>query len=146
MMRIAASKIGLMFLLAQGLTANAAEIRVFAGGGIAGALDELAAGYERKTGHILVMQYGLAPQVKRRIEAGEAFDLVILSHGQMDDLTKQGKIIGARIDVGRDGQGVAVRAGAMKPDISSVEAAIRPNPQPGFTSQRCLRVSASPRR
>src|SRR3954451_3596859 len=101
---IAATKIGLMFLLAQSLTVNAAEIKVFAGGGIAGALDELAAGFERRTGHKLVMQYGLAPQVKRQIEAGEAFDLVILSHGQMDDLTKQGKIIGARIDVGRDGQ------------------------------------------
>lgn len=119
---IGATKLGFLALLLQCLAANAAEIKVLAGGAIAGVLDEMGPVFERATGHKLVMQYGLAPQVKHRIEAGEAFDIVILSPGPMNDLTKQGKIAGASVDIASDGVGVAVRAGAPKPDISSVDA------------------------
>ena len=118
----AVAKIGLMMLLAQSLTANAAEVKVLAGGAIAGMLGELGPSFERATGHKLILQYGLAPQVKRRIEAGESFDVVILSPGPMDDLATQGKITGSRVAIARDGVGVAVRMGAPKPDIGSVDA------------------------
>jgi molybdate transport system substrate-binding protein len=60
--------------------------------------------------------------VKRRIETGEPFDVVILSPAPMNDLAKQGKITGLRVDIARDGVGVAGRAGAPKPDISTVDA------------------------
>jgi molybdate transport system substrate-binding protein len=109
-------------LLAHNLTANAAEVKVLAGGAIAGTLNELGSSFEKTTGHKLNLQYGLAPQVTRRIEAGEAFDVVILSPGPMAALAKQGKIIGSRVDIARSGIGVAVRTGAPKPDISSVDA------------------------
>ena len=61
--------------------------------------------------------------LKRQIEAGEAFDLVIIGSDVVDDLIKQGKIAGdTRMDIVRVGIGVAVREGAPKPDISSVDA------------------------
>lgn len=121
--RVRAVTISIVMLLTHVLSAQAAELKVLAGGAISGVLDELGPQFERATGHKLVIQYGLAPQVKGRIEAGEAFDLVILSPGPTNDLAKQGKIsTDSRTDVARDGVGLAVRAGAPKPDISSVDA------------------------
>ena len=114
--------IGFVALLAQGVFAHAAEVKVLAGGAIAGVVDELEPAFERATGHKLVVQYGLAPQVKQRIETGEVFDVVILSPGPMADLNKQGKIAGPHVNIARDGIAVAVRAGAPKPDVSSVDA------------------------
>ena len=121
--RASMTVIGIIVLSAYALAAQAAEVRILAGGAIFGVLDELGPQFERATGHRLVIRYGLAPQVKARIEAGEAFDVVILSPGPTGDLAKQGKIAaGSSADVARDGVGVAVRAGAPKPDISSVDA------------------------
>lgn len=112
-----------MILLAQGFAAEAAEVKVMAGAALSAVIGELGPQFERATGHKLVIQYGLGPALKRQIEAGEAFDLVILSPALMDDLTTQGKIAaGARAEIVRAGVGVAVRAGAPKPDISSVDA------------------------
>jgi molybdate transport system substrate-binding protein len=54
---------------------------------------------------------------------GEAVDLVIMARKSLDELTRQGKIVAdSRVDVARSGVGIAVRAGAPKPDISSGEA------------------------
>ena len=62
-------------------------------------------------------------QLKRKIEAGETFDVAILNPPVLEALIKQGKIVaGSRAEIGRAGLGVAVRMGAAKPDISSVEA------------------------
>jgi len=59
----------------------------------------------------------------RRVEAGEAFDVAILTVPIMDELIKQGKIVAnTRVDVARGGMGLAVRAGSPKSDVSSAEA------------------------
>ena len=119
----AAAEIGFVLLLLQGVAANAAEVKVIAGSAISGVMGELGPQFERKTGHKLAIQYGLAPALKRQIEGGEAFDLVILSPGPIDDLAKQGKLaVDTRTEIARAGVSVAVRAGAPKPDISSVDA------------------------
>jgi len=86
-------------------------------------IGELGPQFERATGHKLVIQYGLAPALQQRIEAGEAFDVVILNSDAMEALTKQGKIVAdTRADFAGIGVGVAVRAGAPKPDLRSVDA------------------------
>lgn len=59
----------------------------------------------------------------RRINAGEPFDLLVAAPAQIAELIKAGKIIPeTRTDLARSGIGVAVRAGAPKPDVSSVDA------------------------
>ena len=103
--------------------AGAADIRVLASNGVRGALEELAPAFARATGHKLDITFGLAAGLKREIEAGEAFDLAILTSANIDDLARQGKVDGAsRTPIARSGVGIMVRAGAPKPDLSTPEA------------------------
>jgi molybdate transport system substrate-binding protein len=119
----AAAKFGFIALLGQGVAANAAEVKVWAGAVMPGVFAQLGPQFERATGHKIVIQYGGGGTLKKQIEAGEAFDLVIIDSAEVDDLIKQGKIAGdTRADIVRVGIGVGVRAGAPKPDISSVDA------------------------
>ena len=74
----AAAKIGLMILLAQGLVAEAAEVKVMSANPMTEVMKELGPQFERATGHKLVIQYEVAGVVKRRIDAGEAYDVAIL--------------------------------------------------------------------
>jgi len=122
-LHLLAAKFGFIALLAQGVAANAAEVKVLAGAVMPGVFAELGPQFERITGHKIVIQYGPGAALRRQIEAGEAFDLAIIASERVDDLIKQGKIAGdTRMDIVRVGIGVAVREGAPKPDISSVDA------------------------
>jgi len=110
-------------LLGQGVAANAAEVKVMSGAAMRGAFGELLPQFERTTGHKIVIEYGAGTTFRKQIESGEAFDLVIIDTSEVDELVKQGKIAGGtRADIVRAAIGVAVREGAPKPDISSVDA------------------------
>ncbi len=110
-------------LLVPGLAATAAEVKLMAGAGMRGAFAELIPQFERATGHKILVLYGGGATFRKQIEAGEAFDLVIIDSNEVGELIKQGKIAGdTRVDIVRAGIGVAVREGAPKPDISSVDA------------------------
>jgi molybdate transport system substrate-binding protein len=118
-----AATFGFIALLAHGVAAMAAEVKVMAGGGMAGAFGELIPQFESATGHKISIQYGGGAALRKQIEAGEAFDLAIIDSHEVDDLITQGKIArDTRVDIVRVGLGVAVREGAPKPDISSVDA------------------------
>ena len=119
----AAAKVAFIALFLQSVVATAAEVKVMAGTALVGAFGELVPQFERATGHKLVIQYGATGTFKRQVEAGEAVDLVIIGSEGVDDLIKQGKIAAeTRVELARVGIGMAVRAGAPKPDISSVDA------------------------
>jgi molybdate transport system substrate-binding protein len=119
----AAGRIVFAIALAQGAAASAAEIKVLSPGGFRPVLNELGPQFERTTGHKLIIQYGSAAGMKRQIEAGEAVDVVVLTKIFMDDVSKQGKLAaGTRADVGRSAMALAVRVGAPKPDVDSVDA------------------------
>lgn len=118
-----AAKIGLVALLAQGVAANAAEVKVMAGAAMRGAFGELIPQFERATGHKIAIEYGAGTAFRKQIESGEAFDLVIIDTSEVNELIKQGKIAGdTRADVVRAAIGLGVREGAPKPDISTVDA------------------------
>jgi molybdate transport system substrate-binding protein len=100
-----------------------AEIKVLSSTGVRGALSELGAQFERTTGHKLVVAYDVFAALKRKIDAGEAFDVAIMSPALVDELVKQGKMVAdSRATIGRTGMGAAVRSGAPRPDIGTVEA------------------------
>jgi molybdate transport system substrate-binding protein len=106
-----------------GGAAQSAEIRVFSSAAPRGVLRELTPDFERTTGHRLVINYEFSTDLKRRIEAGDPFDVAILPPDMADDLMRRGKLAaGSRVDLGRTGLGVAVRRGAPKPDIGTVDA------------------------
>jgi len=120
---LAAAKIGFALLLVQGLAADAAEVKVIAGVAMRAMMGELGPQFERAMGHKLVIWYGHAGSIPRRIKAGEAFDLLVSGSLGLDEYTKQGKIAAdTRTGIARVGMGVGARAGAPKPDISSADA------------------------
>jgi molybdate transport system substrate-binding protein len=112
---------GLAAMLAA-TTANTAEIKVISSVGVKAALEELKPHFERATEHKLAITYGTAVPLKRQIDAGETFDVVILTPAMLDDLAKQGKVApDSKSDVAKVGIGVAIRAGAPKPDLGTPE-------------------------
>jgi molybdate transport system substrate-binding protein len=107
--------------------ARAAEIYVMNSGGFAGAYKELAPGFERQTGNKLAAVYGPSmgetPEaIPNRLARGEAADVVILARSALDALVSAGRVRkGSEVDLVRSRIGLAVKAGAPRPDISSVE-------------------------
>ena len=74
------------------------------------------------SGHDIKWENDTVGNLIKRIDAGESFDLVIASPAALDTLGKSGKVAGGAVDLAKVGVGVAVREGAAKPDISSVDA------------------------
>ena len=103
--------------------AGAAEIKVLSTQATEEAYRELVPLFEQASGHKVTTIFTGTLDVQKRIAAGEAYDLIIMAGPAIDDFIKSGKVVpGSRTDLARSGVGVAVRAGAPKPDISSTEA------------------------
>jgi molybdate transport system substrate-binding protein len=112
---------GLVFIGAS--PASSAELRIFGSRVTKMIVEEVGPQFERASGHHLTVVADVAAVMKRRIEAGEPFDLAVLVNFQADELIKQGKLASdARSDIMKAGIGVAVRRGAAMPDIGTVEA------------------------
>lgn len=105
--------------------ARADEIKLLASAGLKAAYLELLPQFERESGHKVAAEWSSSPVIRKRIEAGEEADVVIvanvLGRSLAEELTKQGKIAGAPVVFAKSGVGVAVRAGAPEPDISSAD-------------------------
>jgi molybdate transport system substrate-binding protein len=108
--------------------ADAAEIKVMNSGGFAAAYLDLIPEFERATSNTIKTAWGpsmgtVPDAIPLRLQRGEPVDVIIMVGYALGDLIKQGKIVAdSRVDLARSKIGMAVRAGAMKPDISSVEA------------------------
>jgi molybdate transport system substrate-binding protein len=114
---------GILGISLAGGAANATDIKILSSVRMKAIMEELGPQFERTTGHKLVMNFGIANVLKRQIDAGEPFDVAILTPPLIDELVKASKIAaGTRADIARIGIGVAIRAGAPKPDISTTEA------------------------
>jgi molybdate transport system substrate-binding protein len=81
---------------------------------------DVAPAFERATGHRVIVSFEAGPSLMQKVNAGASGSGHALSRG--DDLIKQGKVVGIRVDFARAGVGVAVKAGARKPDIGTPEA------------------------
>jgi molybdate transport system substrate-binding protein len=110
-------------LLVSASSAHAVELKVLSGNGAKAAVRELCKQFERATGNTISLHFEVNADLKKKIESGEAFDVAVLNPPVIDALTKEGKLVkGSRVDIGHAGLGVAVRSGAPKPDIATVDA------------------------
>ena len=118
-----------MLLAASGVQAD--EIKVMTSGALSTALREVTPAFERASGSTLIIVSGgsvagAPDSIPDRLQRGERADVLIMAAGGIDDLTKAGRVVaGSRVDLARSSIGMAVRAGAPKPDISSVDALTR---------------------
>src|SRR5262245_47614752 len=120
---LTAVAVGFALMLAANVAASGAEIAVISSNALKTTLEELAPAFEKATEHKLVFTFGAAVPLKAEIEKGATFDVAVLTVAGIDDLIKQGKIVGAtRTNLADSGAGVAVRKCAPKPDSSTVEA------------------------
>lgn len=120
---IAAAVVAVVIALPSGGLTHAAEIKVFSSSGVRGPVNELARRFESATGHKVVVHFAVVAVLKRRIDAGEAFDVAVLGPGSIEELIQTGKIVAdTRATFGRVGLSLAVRKGGPRPDISSSEA------------------------
>ncbi len=89
---------------------------------VQGAMTDLAAMYRVRTGIAVEADFAPTVGLLERIRAGAPGDAAILTASGIDDLIAEGKMLpGSRADIAMSFVGIAVRAGAAKPDISSVE-------------------------
>ena len=120
---VSAAALGVALLLAREAAAQENDIRVLASNGVRAVLEELRPECERAIGRALTIEFNTSAALMQRIEAGEEFDVAILTSEIIDDLAGKGRIAGSgRADLARSGIGVGVRKGASRPDIGTPEA------------------------
>jgi molybdate transport system substrate-binding protein len=111
-----------LLLFGAGL-AGAAEITVLSTQATEQSTRELLPEFEKATGNTVKIGYTGTLDAKKRIAAGEHFDVLVMASPDIDGFIASGTLVpGSRIDVAKSGIGVGVKAGAPKPDISTSEA------------------------
>jgi molybdate transport system substrate-binding protein len=101
--------------------AQASAVRMFMSNGYRAVFEDMSRTCEQSIGRTVTAQFGTSTSLSQRINAGEPFDVAIMTTEAMEDLGKTGKV-GARTALGRSGIGIGVRAGGRKPDIRTPDA------------------------
>jgi molybdate transport system substrate-binding protein len=110
-------------LALSGLSAQAAEITVLAGMGVVSAIRDLAPAFEQKTGHKVIISQEQIPTMNEKIGSGAPADVAAIAPYAAAEWISKGKMVaGTATNFAQAGVGVAVKAGAPKPDISTVAA------------------------
>jgi molybdate transport system substrate-binding protein len=103
--------------------AGAAEIKVISTQATEETYKELVPQFEKASGHKVTTLFSGTLDVNKRLAAGESYDLIIMAANAIEDHIKAGKIVpGSRVDLAKSGVGAAVKAGALKLDIGTVDA------------------------
>ena len=98
-------------------------LKILSGGAMKSLMVEAVPLFERQSGIKVETKFALTSVLQKEIEAGAAFDIALLPRPELDALAKIGKIAGgSQTDITSSAVGFAVRAGAPKPDIGTVEA------------------------
>jgi molybdate transport system substrate-binding protein len=113
----------LAMVLAPLAGARAAELKILAGGSMTASLNELGPQFERASGHKLTIVFDSTPNLIKAVTSGAPFDLGVVPVDVFKDAAARARFAsGPTTDIARVGYGVAVRAGAPKPDISTPDA------------------------
>jgi molybdate transport system substrate-binding protein len=120
---LAAAALLLGLALVLPTIAEAAELKILAGGSMTGPLNELGPQFERATGHKLTIHFDSTPNLIKLATSGTPFDLGVVPVDVFKDAAAKARFAsGPTMDIARVGYGVAVRAGAPKPAVSTPDA------------------------
>src|SRR6478672_8834338 len=109
--------------LAAATSLGAAELKVIGGGSMTASLNAIAPEFEKATGHKFVSHFDSTPNIVARINLGTPFDVVVVPVDVFKDAAAKAHFApGPTIDIARVGYGVAIKADATKPDISTPDA------------------------
>jgi ABC-type molybdate transport system substrate-binding protein len=122
---IVAATVGFLALpLPQHAEGGGVPVRVLVSNGMKAAMEELQPQCERAIGHPLAVQYNSTLSVRKMIEAGQGFDVTLITTEAIDDLIKQGKLsASSRVALARSELGIGIKSGVPKPDIKTVDDA-----------------------
>jgi molybdate transport system substrate-binding protein len=114
--------VALLFGLMVTSMAQAADITIFTSMGSLSGVTDLAAAYERASGHKVTVARRIGPALPKALASNEPADIIANFTTSFDALIKQGKVVpGSAVQFARAGVGVAIKKGAPKPDIATVE-------------------------
>jgi molybdate transport system substrate-binding protein len=119
---------GLVLLMAVGVPglAAAADVVLLSSNGMRPVLEEVLPQFEQSTMHKVVVKYNVAADLRRQIEAGETFDVAILTAGPLDAVMKSGFIVSdTRVALAQTPIAIAIRAGGNRPDIRATASLVR---------------------
>jgi molybdate transport system substrate-binding protein len=103
--------------------ATAAEIKVLTAGAFKQVVLALVPDFEKQTGNKVTVDNGTTGELTKRVNGGEAFDILVITPAVVEEMIASGKLAaGSRVMLASVGVGVMVKEGAPKPDVSTVEA------------------------
>ena len=101
----------------------AAELKVCSTIAVRSALEVLAPQFEETNGLRLAVTWATAPMLVKRLQSGETADVLILNRAGIDTMNREGRILpGSEVTLASSATAIAIKAGANKPDISTLEA------------------------
>ena len=104
----------------------AADIAVYCSNGFRAVMEDLMPQFERSTNNTVKVTYGLSTDLERRIEAGEAFDLAILTPALIETLAQQGRVVAnSRATLARSPIGIATKRGSAALDLRTADGLTR---------------------
>ena len=99
------------------------EIKVLSAGAVKRGVAQVAKEFERESGKKITIEFATAPEIRRRVAAGETPDVIVAPPAVMDDIAKQGKLVAeSRGFVGRSRMGAVVHAKAAAPELGDTAA------------------------
>jgi molybdate transport system substrate-binding protein len=102
--------------------AVAAEVKVLSAGAVEPGVHAFAEQVKRDSGHELKIQFNTAPQIAKRLAAGDVYDILISPPPVIEQAIKDGKVVAdGRVPIGKVGAGIIVRNAAAMPNVSTVE-------------------------
>ncbi|MGH8632939.1 MAG: molybdate ABC transporter substrate-binding protein [Burkholderiales bacterium] len=99
------------------------ELKVLSAGAVKRGVAKIAAEFERTSGNKVTVEFSTAPEIRKRVAAGETADVIVAPPAVMDEIAKQGKIVAeSRGFVGRSRMGVVVHSKAAAPGLGDTAA------------------------
>src|SRR5262245_50132937 len=103
--------------LAPASAAQGSSVHLLVSNGLKASMEDLHKTCEASVGHPLDIRFSSTSSLKKTIEAGERFDVTMITTEAIEDLVKQGKLAGdTKLAIGRSELGIGIKSGVAKPD------------------------------